>query len=495
MRKIVFAVILGLVGGLSLQNRATAQPPTKTELQKDKEDLIALDPDIEQYLPRWRILEADLKAKLTLYFRSKGVPMRTSDTITVTASFPDAGSQDLLKIRAGSYAEAELNGRAKIESELGTELYQEILSKKYKFAEIEPAKPLTENETVRTPSVLNPPNARQFIAVSAFRQAIQLGTTGARLEHVIGNDEIGYHFWSAGQGKVLIDYPIIRLQDPDLRANGLPDILKVQLGVGYRLKFGYADDNVLSDLVPSRLLNGALGAKAIVRAEYRLPQVNDIGVAVHTELPMTKLTGSAEVDGTPEVVWAPDRLFVESGSVPIRSAYFLRTIAQGQVFWENWFDNYEHYFRIGVGVSYQDIAHGALVYSDGQTEGYVNHEGDATVQFDGRRPGPRPSPVGHSTMVKYLELIHPTKLEEWIYLKAEYLNQSGFPFGASAQLANRNLLLTGFIPVIPNWLFLEAKYSTPLFPAPMAPSGMNNPAPWEQKSFVMISPILRFKLD
>lgn len=495
MRKTVFAVILGLMAGFAFVNTTEAQPPTTTELQRDKEDLIALDPDIEVYLPRWRILEADLKTKLTLYFRSQGVPMKTSDTVTVTASFADAGTQDLLRIRGGSYPGAELNGRAKIEAELGTELYEEILNRKYKHVEIEPAKPLTEEHTDRVPNVLNPPNATQFVAVSAFRQTIQLGTTGARLEHVIGNDEIGYHFWSAGQGKVLVDYPIIRLEDPELRAAGLPDILKMQLGVGYRLKFGFEGDNVLSELVQPRLLNGALGAKAVARVEYRFPQINDLGVAVHAELPMTKLSGEAEVDGNPEVVWVPDTLFVVSRSVPVRSAYFLRTIAQGQVFWENWFDNYEHYFRISLGISYQDIARGALVYNNGETQGFVNHEGDATVQFDGRTPGPRPSPIGHSTDVRYLELIHPTKLEEWIYVKAEYLNQSGFPFGASAQLANRNLLLTGFIPVIPNWLFLEAKYSTPLFDAPMAPLGQQNPAPWEQKSFVMISPILRFKLD
>ena len=89
--------------------------------------------------------------------------------------------------------------------------------------------------------------------------------------------------------------------------------------------------------------------------------------------------------------------------------------------------------------------------------------------------------------VMYRDLIHPTEFEDWLYAKVDYLNQSGFPFGISAQLANRNLLVSGFIPVIKNWLFLEAKYSTPLL--------RDEPAPWEYRSFFMISPILRFELD
>ncbi|MEZ4786212.1 MAG: hypothetical protein R3F28_19310 [Candidatus Kapaibacterium sp.] len=67
------------------------------------------------------------------------------------------------------------------------------------------------------------------------------------------------------------------------------------------------------------------------------------------------------------------------------------------------------------------------------------------------------------------------------------MNQSDFPFGVSAQLANRNLLLTGFVPVVPNWLFLQAKYSTPLL--------RSEAAPWEQNPFIVISPVLRFMLD
>ncbi|MGE3799486.1 MAG: hypothetical protein AB7H80_00545 [Candidatus Kapaibacterium sp.] len=487
MRKTVFIVALIFAGYMM----ANAQEPTVTELQKDIEDLNTIDPDVGRYFPRWRILEADLKTKLALYFRSIGVPVNTNDTMTVTASFERGATapQDILQIKAGSYPGSELNSRQAIEGALGAELYQQILGRQYAHAEIPPAKPITETGTERVPSVFYPTNAKQFVAVSLFRQAVQIGSTGARLEHLLGSDEVGYPFWSGGQGKALIDYPIIRQDNEELRANGVPDPFKFSLGVGYRLKFGVPDQNAVADIFSPRKLNGAIGAKAIVRAEYRLPQLNDLGIGFYTELPFNKRAGFESVKGNEEVVWVPDSIGTgrPGQNIPIRSAYFMRTVAQGNLFWETWLDNYEHYVRFSLGMSYQEFAVGALrvgdywLDPDGETTRRVNPQTGIVEE------GPGASPVGLANNVEYRGLVHPTEVQDWLYAKIEYLNQSDFPFGVSAQLANRNLLLTGFVPVVPNWLFLQAKYSTPLL--------RSEAAPWEQNPFIVISPVLRFMLD
>ena len=76
-----------------------------------------------------------------------------------------------------------------IKSELGespTGLYQQILNRDYAYQIIPPAIPITTQGKERIPNVLQPTIAKQFIALSAFRQAVQLGTTGARLEHHTG---------------------------------------------------------------------------------------------------------------------------------------------------------------------------------------------------------------------------------------------------------------------------------------------------------------------
>lgn len=462
---------------------AQGSEPTEAELQKNIENLSELDPDVARYLPRWRILEADLKAKLTLYFRSKGYGMTTDDTIVVTGGFDrDNGQEDILKIEVAGVPGAQLNGRATIEREIGEGLYQQIVNREtYIHATIPRESPITKTGTERVPSVLYPTNATQFAAVSAFRQAVQLGTSGARLEHLIGSDEIGYPFWTGGQAKALVDYPIIRQSDEQLRAAGVPDILKFSLGIGYRLKFGQKSEGGLADVFAPRLLNGAIGAKAIVRTEYRFPGVNDLGVGLYAEMPLNKRVGTEQVEGTEVVVWQSGEHRLRS-LIPIRQAYFLRTVAQGNVFWETWLDNYEHYLRFSLGASYQEVAIGALRVDTN----YLDPDGARLRSPQGVVQPFGANPNGLATNVQYIGLDHPDEVGDWIFAKIEYLNQSDFPFGISAQLSNRNLLINGFVPVVPNWLFLQAKYSTPL---------LGEPQPWEQEPVIIVSPILRFMLD
>jgi hypothetical protein len=470
-RNLFGAVAVGVLLALCATPSDVSAQPTEKELKENIRDLTTLDPDIERYLPRWRILESDLKIKIAHYFNLTGVAVKESDSMIVTATFPDPGSnaQELLSLRVGESQSAVISGTERLRNELGVRLYEDILRRDYQHIVIEPAVPLTENIRDRMPSVFYPATARQFVAISAFRQTVQLGRSGARLEHMIGNDEIGYHFWQSGQARAWAHYPIIPLTNAELRARGVPDILMIDLGVAYRMKYGSAEDDVLGDIISPRKLNGAIGPKAYTRIEYRLPQINDLGFSINAEIPFNKMTSPTEVRADAAVT---GREFVRIQREDQPSAYFLRTVAQGALFWENWLggdDSYEHFFRISLGVSYQEIARatiGNMVGNVFQPIDSLNNLGDA---------------------ISYTGLIHPTEFEDWLYAKVDYLNQSGFPFGLSAQLANRNLLVSGFIPVIRNWLFLEAKYSTPLL--------RDEPAPWEYKSFFMISPVLRFELE
>lgn len=63
LKNIFSLVIIAIVSLVSIQNKALAQTPTKDELKEDISDLTRLDPDIEKLLPRWNVLEADLKNK------------------------------------------------------------------------------------------------------------------------------------------------------------------------------------------------------------------------------------------------------------------------------------------------------------------------------------------------------------------------------------------------------------------------------------------------
>jgi len=483
MSKLMLIATAIVLIALSFHTTPVVAQPTLAEIQRMYEMATTTDPDIERFLPRWRIQEADLKIKIAQYFKLEGYSVKDNDSIVVTATFPKPNAtpgtsdQDLLSIRVGP--NAVLSGTQQIKIGLGEAIYNQILDRSYAHTVIEPAIPATGLVSDRIGNVMQPANARQFVAISAFRQAVQLGTSGVRLEHWLGNDEIGYHFWSSGQGKGLISYPIIPLQDADLRSNGVPDILTVQLGAAYRMSFGTPTDKFLGGIISPRLLNGAIGTKAVARMDFRVPaETNDFGVSINTEIPFNKMDGGEVAnmnDGS--IVFANREKYTGPGARSgdeVDVAYFLRTVAQGNVFWETWLNDYEHFFRISLGASYQEVAKGAMAFLD---------KSEVLQPIVNQKQRDAESPAG----IKYIGLVHPSEVQDWVFAKIEYLNQSGFPFGASVQLANRNLLVTGFIPVIPNWLFIEAKYSTPLL--------RDAPAPWEQKTFFMISPILRFKID
>ncbi|HVZ38740.1 MAG TPA: hypothetical protein VHI13_05650 [Candidatus Kapabacteria bacterium] len=483
MRKLTLIAIAIVLIALSFHAVPVAAqptgPPSQQDIQKMITDASTTDPDIERYLPRWKILEADLKVKIATYFKLEGQQVSEGDSMIVTSAFPKPGSSDLpdlLSIRVGPTA--VLSGGQTIRKNLGEGLYQQILERNYAHLMIEPETPVNSKPAERIGYVMQPGSARQFVAASAFRQVVLIGSTGARLEHWIGNDEIGYHFWSSGQAKGMITYPVIPLTDVELRAKGVPDILTVQLGAAYRLKIGQSSNDFLGGAISSRLLNGSFGAKAFAHIDYRLPQVNDIGFAINAEVPFSKLEPETANMNDGSVVYqlVGERLTPPTQKLTtVKEGFFLRTIAQGMFFWETWLNDYEHFFRISLGASYQEVASGMFAVKDRNGNLVplaINTPADEAKAADG---------------IIYNGLIHPTDVQDWIYAKVEYMNQSGFPFGLSAQLANRNLLLAGYIPVIPNWLFVEAKYSTPIL--------RDNPAPWEQRSFFMISPILRFKIS
>lgn len=435
--------------------------PTRNDLLQNIRDVETLDPSVEQLLPRWKILEADLKIKLAQIFQLDGKSVSASDTFVVTATFPKNGSQDLLVVRVNDQLliNPSISGTSTIREYLGANLYQEILARNYAYQAIPPATPITESGPERTYSVLYPTNSRQFIAISAFRQAVQIGTTGARIEHWIGTDEIGYHFWSSGQGKVFLNYPIIRLNDPDLRAKGVPDILTLNVGAAYRLKFGEVGNDGLSGLVAPRNLNGSLGGKILGHIDYRLPEANNFGFFFHAEVPFSR-RDTATVSRTGVTILKELKARPSILDSFNYNGYFLRNVVQGAVFYEDWLNAYEHFFRISLGISYQDVLR------------MTNKTKDETSLDLSLEPS---------------QLYHPSEVQDWLYAKVEYLNQAGSPFGASAQLSNQNLLIQGFFPVIANWLFIELKYSTPLL--------RNNAEPWERSSFFMASPILRFDIS
>jgi hypothetical protein len=72
------------------------------------------------------------------------------------------------------------------------------------------------------------------------------------------------------------------------------------------------------------------------------------------------------------------------------------------------------------------------------------------------------------------------------YIKLEYLNKDeSRRFGGSLQYYDFGLLTTAWLEIIPKYLSLEMKYAWPL---------LRDPKKWENSSFLIISPRLRFSM-
>ena len=80
--------------------------------------------------------------------------------------------------------------------------------RKYCHEDISPELPVTPIQATAITNYFQPTNVTQSISVSLFEQSLKVGTTGFWIVSQIGNDEIGYPFWSAGESKVFATIPL-----------------------------------------------------------------------------------------------------------------------------------------------------------------------------------------------------------------------------------------------------------------------------------------------
>ncbi len=96
-------------------------------------------PSVETHLPRWRVLDEDLQRKLALYFRSQGNPIENNSSYIITGYVNSMLNQpQVIAIESEQLPGLILGGSCKIQMELGTILYQDIVGKQYQHQELEP---------------------------------------------------------------------------------------------------------------------------------------------------------------------------------------------------------------------------------------------------------------------------------------------------------------------------------------------------------------------
>jgi len=480
---LIIAITVVLIS-TSLTSIAQENPLLRVNRKDVIDSLTTLDPNIQKYFPRWKVCEPDLIFQLYNSFLYQGfdpeiLSPQDIEILAAPKEF-DADPYDLLLITCG---QATLN-TVDIETKL-TDILIGFLSgaihysgvergyqtedgkRDYCFTDIPPDIPFSVSQAQTVIDYLQPTNVDHAFTLSLFEQSVKVGESGFWLRSTLGNDQVGYQFWSAGENKISLQRPLYINRDYGTQ-RGIPYLINVQLGGVYRINSGINNDNTLMGWVKSRALNGGPGGKIAAAFDFHMPFQPEVGISVNMELPFEGLTTRAIDQTTYAMTEVREDVDFVLGDA--RSAYridgivpVLRSTGQVTLFYNWWLNKQrpENFFRFHFGISYAEVREYARYRDTDQLKTFISNE-----QIEG------------------IKTYKPNQPADWMYFKAEYRNQDVYPFGASVQISNQIFLGRIYLPLFGNWFYLEGKYSTP----------MRDAHPYEIKNFFMISPVLRLTI-
>ncbi|MCK5741937.1 MAG: hypothetical protein KAH48_06960, partial [Chlorobi bacterium] len=347
----------------------------------------------------------------------------------------------------------------------------------YCYTDMEPDIPVTIPQQEAIVNFMEPTNVEHSISLSLFEQILKIGDTGFWFKSKIGNDPVGYHFWSAGEAQVLLKKPLYYNKDA-ATSERIPYLLDIHLGYAYRITSGVNGTNTALNWIGDRALNTIPGGKVVFGTDFHIPVYPELGFHINMELPLETFAipyaiddqGNYAIDRTKGVEFM-DNMFKDDRALNpdiygIGTAPVLMATGQVTAFYNWWMNNKnsENYIRVDLGISYSEVQELAVYKED-------KNDGQAKVYFDNKE-------------INGLRTWKPSELGDWVYFKAEYRNSASNPFGFSLQYSNQIFLGRVYLPIFGEWLYLEAKYSTPLRAA----------RPYEATNFFMISPVLRLSI-
>lgn len=464
--------------------------------------LTTIDENLVGYFPRWKLCEPDVALKLKHVFAiNERRPSDEKGEIRITAApkpIDEPGNPyEILLIQWGRFGPdanknlvpgqipdyVTLNAqdiRTKV-----PELLVQILSgeadaqgytldeprRSYCFFPLETKEEPTEEEVKEMVNFFQPTSRNHAMSISAFEQALKLGQGPGQvwLYGQLGTDAIGLPFWTSGEGRIVLR--LIPIANENTRNNAaMPSLLALRLGMAYRIQAGVDGQNQLLDFVAPRKMDAGPGGKVVAGFDFNVPTMEEFGISFNAELPLKGLGINNTVSNLETYVPYETVIFdtPEVGEYADSTIYLNRASGQVALFYNWWPDRGDpsNFFRFDLGINYNEVQQAALLRLEPGVETYA-------LVNDARG----------------LELFHPTEALDWVYAKVEYFNQSGRPFGISAQFSNQYLMGRVFVPIIGSWLYLEAKYSTN-----MRSEEQINLRPFDFNSFFMISPVIRFRI-
>ena len=478
MKNKISLIVLSLI--ILLFGKVNAQDATILDKQSVIDSLTNVDPEIKKYFPRWKVCEPDLLVQLYQTFVFYGFPKEKLDpqNIEIMAA-PREFEDDPYELLVITCGEVSMNS-VQIESNVGSTLIgfltgdliysgrmrgarSDFVKRDYCYQDIPVEIPLNQSQAETIINYMQPTNVTQAFTLSLFEQSLKIGETGFWLRSTLGNDELGYPYWYSGSSKITLQRPLY-VNNDSKTSRAIPYLINAYLGGSYRISSGINPGDILA-WIPERKLNNAADGKLVAGLDFYIPQYPLVGISVRAEFPFSVLEKyDIEKEDYGFYYVDPTERLIDNGRIDT-VAPALRSAGVVSVFY-NWWINPkkpENYIRFDLGLQYNEVKELGLDTRSG--------EGNSTI-------------YSLDPSVDGLKLYHPTEFADWLYVKADYRNQAVFPFGFSLQYSNQTLMGDVWIPLFGNWLYLQAKYSTPL----------RKERPYEIRNFFMISPVLRLTI-
>ncbi len=501
-RNILFLLLAAFVFGYSKADAQTMIPDKGTII----DSLTTIDSEIKGYFPRWKVCERDLQFQIyrsfvNAQFPKENLDMNNIEILAAPRAFNDEPFE-IITITCGKESMSAYDIDVQLTEILvgflsGELIYNgadrgirgDLATRDYCFNEIPQEIPLSSSQTSAIINYLQPSNVTHAFTLSLFEQAIKIGKTGFWLRSKIGVDDIGYHFWQAGQGSIVLQRPLY-INEDTRTTDRVPYLINAYLGGAYKISSGIKRDELpasiekdansgngasnVVDWMQKRILNSEPNGKMVLGMDFHMPFHPEAGLTANFEFPVSKMT-TEKIDITSygfydnlrNPMFGPNS---GNGEEIEAVAAVLGSSARVSAFYHWWVDpkDPENYFRFDLGISYNEVQEYGL-YSQKNAESKSTDYYLTTKEVDG------------------LKFYKPESFGDWMFAKIEYRNQAAYPFGASVQLSNKILMTSVYIPLFGNWFYLEGKYSKSL-------RSEENIRPYEVDDFFMISPVLRITI-
>jgi hypothetical protein len=296
------------VDSLAMLRSILAQKQSeKARLERMLNALNTIDSAYKVYYPTWIVVDDDLRERVHKMVRMRSTSVPRDAEIRIIAN-PD--ENEILEISVGS----ALMGRRDARIGLGDSLYTELLSGQYAKRMIN-----TVPQRQRTNLLFGAPPKFAAISMSAFGAAVMF-SDGRGIEVSLGREDLGYHFWSTGDFRVMLI------------------LHQFKIGAIFPFSYGLAKPDIIGPLsLRPRRLNGVRG----FTTEFNQPF-------------QSELLGGRFSIGEINGVTNPD-LFTDPARL-----YFIHTVAQLYYSRQESLGGSEHLLTFTGGVGYHQVGLGEL---------------------------------------------------------------------------------------------------------------------------------------